>query len=63
MNENEFIQKLFSAGVAVTPGSLFFPYEPQKVHFRLSIAHRKDDEIREGIKRIGMFVNSINQKL
>lgn len=62
MDENEFIQKLFNAGVAVSPGSNFFPEKPDRVHFRMSIAHRKEDEIREGIKRIGMFVNAINQQ-
>lgn len=54
--EAEFLSRLTAAGVNVTPGNQFFPEEAQGIHFRLSIAHRKEDEIREGIQRIGKVI-------
>ncbi len=56
IDEDTFIKKLYNAGVAVSPGSHFFATENNQVGFRFSIAHRKEDEIREGIKRIGNVI-------
>lgn len=56
LNEDELISQLLEAGVVVSPGSRFFPEKSDQVHFRLSIAHRNEDEIREGIRRIGKVV-------
>ena len=52
-DEKEINDLLIKNGVALTPGCRFFPVLPQQTHFRISIAHRKEDEIREGIRRIG----------
>lgn len=54
--EAEFLAQLTAAGMNVTPGSQFFPEATDGIHFRLSIAHRKEDEIREGIRRIGKVI-------
>lgn len=54
--EADFLDRLLSAGVNVTPGSQFFPDATDGIHFRLSIAHRNEEEIREGIKRIGKVI-------
>ncbi|RKD91248.1 MocR-like pyridoxine biosynthesis transcription factor PdxR [Mangrovibacterium diazotrophicum] len=58
--EAELNQKLIGTGVAVSPGSRFFAADPEKAHFRLSIAHRKEDEIVEGIKRIAEVIQNFN---
>lgn len=60
LTEMEFMDQLLNAGVNVTPGSQFFPEPTNEVHFRLSIAHRNDEEIREGIRRIGQMLKSQN---
>lgn len=62
INEDELIRQLLDAGVAVSPGSRFFPDKPEQVHFRLSIGHRNEEEIREGIRRIGQKLKSQNEK-
>ncbi len=54
--ETDFLAQLLTAGVSVTPGSQFFPETSEGIHFRLSIAHRNEDEIREGIRRIGKVI-------
>lgn len=59
INEDELISQLWDAGVAVSPGSRFFPDKPEQVHFRLSIAHRNEEEIREGIRKIGAMVKDL----
>jgi GntR family transcriptional regulator/MocR family aminotransferase len=56
LNEDELISQLLDSGVVVSPGNRFFPDKSDQVHFRLSIAHRNEDEIREGIRRIGEVV-------
>lgn len=59
INEDELIRLLRDARVAVSPGSRFFPCKPERVHFRLSIAHRNEEDIREGIRRIGEIVKDL----
>ncbi|MDO9612944.1 MAG: PLP-dependent aminotransferase family protein [Bacteroidota bacterium] len=59
LNEDELIGQLWDVGIAVSPGSRFFPDKPEQVHFRLSIAHRTEEEIREGIRRIGNLLQKI----
>ena len=51
--EDEMIRTLENHGVLVSPGSAFFPYKTEKTCFRISIAHRDEQEIEEGMKRIG----------
>lgn len=55
-SEKEIMDRLFAAGVNVTAGSQFFPEPGEGIHFRLSIAHRKEEEIREGIRRIAKVI-------
>lgn len=57
-DEKKINDLLVQNGVALTPGSRFFSVLPKQVHFRISIAHRKEDEIKEGIKRIGDIFKS-----
>jgi DNA-binding transcriptional MocR family regulator len=61
LQEEEFINQLTEAGINVSPGSRFFPEPNNEVHFRLSIAHRNENEIKEGIRRIGQILKKINR--
>jgi DNA-binding transcriptional MocR family regulator len=56
--EEEFLAQLLMNGVNVTPGSQFFPETNEGIHFRLSIAHRNEAEIREGIRRIAETIKT-----
>lgn len=62
LNEDEMIRQLLDAGVAVSSGSRFFPDKYDQVHFRLSIAHRTEEEIREGIRRIGQMLQKVTNQ-
>ncbi len=59
-DENRINELLVQQGVALSPGSRFFPAAPEYVHFRLSIAHQKEPEIREGIRQIGTLIQKLN---
>jgi len=59
INESEVIQQIENMGVMVSPGTMFFPDSTDKVCFRLSIAHRDEDEIIDGIKRIGKALHEL----
>ena len=52
MDESQFMARLCGAGVAVTPGSLFFPSRPKVISFRMSISNLTEPDIREGIRRL-----------
>ncbi|MBU2512601.1 PLP-dependent aminotransferase family protein [bacterium] len=51
-DEKEILRVIREAGAAVSPGSIFFPNGSNRVCFRLSIAHRNEKEIKEGLERI-----------
>ncbi|MBU4001002.1 MAG: PLP-dependent aminotransferase family protein [Proteobacteria bacterium] len=52
-DEPEMMDKMKSHGVLVSPGKSFFAASTDRICFRISIAHRDEKEIEEGIKRIG----------
>jgi 2-aminoadipate transaminase len=52
-HESALVQQALGEGVAITPGSLFFPTPPEQLHFRLSIAKAKVHEVEEGCRRLG----------
>jgi len=58
-SETHLIHHLGNNGVAVTPGSYFFPKKDPLLHARLSIAHLDESEILEGIKRIGSALETL----
>ncbi len=60
VDESRINELLIQQGVALSPGSRYFPATPEHVHFRLSIAHRKESEIRDGIRRIGTLIQKLN---
>jgi GntR family transcriptional regulator/MocR family aminotransferase len=56
--ETELIEYLGSKGIALTPGSYFFPKKDPNLHARISIAHLIEDQIWEGIKRLGEAIKA-----
>ncbi|MBN1799314.1 MAG: PLP-dependent aminotransferase family protein [Spirochaetales bacterium] len=56
---DELVNHIDSYGVAVSPGTIFFPGKPDIPCFRISIAHQDENQIEEGIKRIGRALNDL----
>ncbi len=52
VTEETILQNINDHGASVSPGSIFFPNESHRVCFRLSIAHRNEEEIEEGLGRV-----------
>jgi len=61
VKERAVIEQLQKQEVAVSPGSLFFTRKPPHASFRISIAHRREEEIREGMRRIGRALTYFSQ--
>ncbi len=53
LEQNEIINLINKQGVAVSPGNIHFSEPQNKCYFRISIAHTDENEIKEGIKKIG----------
>ncbi len=47
------------AGVTVSTGSIFYSTKNSDVHFRISIAHRTEEDIEKGIKIIANILNNL----
>jgi DNA-binding transcriptional MocR family regulator len=54
--EAEAMERLRTAGVVVSPGSLFFPTPPEHFCFRLSLSNVPPTKIEEGCRRLGKAV-------
>ncbi|MEE4198348.1 MAG: PLP-dependent aminotransferase family protein [Bacteroidales bacterium] len=59
IQEDEFIGLLQQNGVAVTPGSLSYEKDAPDIYFRISIAHRNEDEIQQGLLKIINILNHL----
>ena len=51
--EEALLEHLAREGVAVCPGSQFFPSRPRHLSFRLSVSNLDEPRIEEGCRRIG----------
>jgi DNA-binding transcriptional MocR family regulator len=51
--EDNLLKCLEHHGVAVAPGSLFFPGHPSGLCFRLSVSNLREPEIEKGCRRLG----------
>jgi 2-aminoadipate transaminase len=49
----DLYQAAIDRGVAFAPGPMFFPGEPAYPAFRLSFSQRTEEQIHEGIRRLG----------
>ncbi len=52
-DQKRFTSHLMKHGVTVSPGEYHYFSEPSKSNFRISIAYLDEDQIAEGIKRLG----------
>jgi len=59
--EQELLRLLLDNGVAVSPGNTFFSGKASRASFRISIAHRKEEEIEEGIQCIARALEQISR--
>jgi DNA-binding transcriptional MocR family regulator len=59
MTEQEMSGLMARHGVSVSYGGYYFPESGESEYFRLSIAKLDEDEIREGIVRLGRALRSI----
>jgi GntR family transcriptional regulator / MocR family aminotransferase len=58
----DLYQSAVDAGVAFAPGPMFFPGEPPYPAFRLSFSQRSEEQIEEGIARLGhVLVHALDQ--
>lgn len=53
INEEVLNESIIKSGVTVSPGKIYFPHKHNKAAFRISIAKVDENEITEGMKRIG----------
>lgn len=60
ISESELIQLIYDKGVEVTPGKHSYYSDSEKIHFRISIAHRTEDQIEQGIKQIALILNNLD---
>lgn len=61
VSEQELMQEFKNQQVAVCPGSIFHQKEPVHPSFRISIAHRHEFEIEEGIQRIAKAIQKFTR--
>lgn len=59
IKEEELMSNIFKAGVSVSPGRIFYPEKHNAAAFRISIAKVDENEIVEGMKRIGNVLKKI----
>ncbi|MEW6366789.1 MAG: PLP-dependent aminotransferase family protein [Acidobacteriota bacterium] len=58
-SEKEAQQDLLKAGVAISPGSFYFPAPQEDVYFRLSVTNLTEEQIEEGVRRLGKSLRRI----
>jgi GntR family transcriptional regulator/MocR family aminotransferase len=59
LNEVDLHEQLLAHGVTVSPGGYYFPNQHSSEYFRLSIARLNEQEIEEGIKRLGKALHKL----
>lgn len=60
-DENMFKDLLIKNGVLVSPGEYYFHGKTPKKYFRISISSLTEDEIEEGILRLGQALRQFNE--
>jgi DNA-binding transcriptional MocR family regulator len=59
LKENQLHNYLSDYGVVVSPGIYYFPEEKSSEYFRISIAKLNEEEIQEGLTRLGRALHSL----
>lgn len=62
MDEERWYRYLSDFGVIVSPGSYYFPDDEASQYFRISIANINEEEIKEGITRLGKALFELKKK-
>lgn len=60
-DEEQLYDHLAGFGVIVSPGSYYFPDRTRSEYFRVSIAKRNEEEIKEGITRLGKALHALEK--
>ncbi len=60
-DEEQLNQHLAEFGVIVSHGSYYFPDKKRSEYFRVSIAKRNEEEIKEGIARLGRALHALEK--
>lgn len=58
IDEDDLISALEKNDLLVSPGKLFYTKEYQNASFRISVAHRNEEEIATGCKKITEIINN-----
>ena len=61
-DEEQLNTTLAEFGVIVSPGTYYFPDTKRSEYFRVSIAKRNEDEIKEGITRLGRALHDLEKR-
>lgn len=59
LTEDQLIETIYHQGVVVSKGKESFYTANNKINFRISIAHRSEDEIEKGLKIITQILNKL----
>jgi DNA-binding transcriptional MocR family regulator len=59
LSEEEFRRAVYPFGVLASPGTYYFPRQRRSEFMRLSIASLNEEEIREGISRLGSALKTL----
>jgi DNA-binding transcriptional MocR family regulator len=61
-DDEQLNKHLAEFGVIVSPGSYYFPDRKRSEYFRVSIAKRNEEEIKEGITRLGKALHNMDKR-
>jgi DNA-binding transcriptional MocR family regulator len=60
MNETQLHEFMSKYGIIVSPGNYYFPQKKSSEYFRISIASANEEEIQEGITRLGKALHRLS---
>jgi GntR family transcriptional regulator/MocR family aminotransferase len=63
LEEDQLHKELLKHGVVVSSGRYYFPQRKPSEYFRISIAKRNLEEIREGITRLGQALHGLEKRM
>lgn len=61
LSEKQLYQTMLRYGVIVSPGNYYFPHKKTSEYLCISIARKNEEEIKEGILRLGKALHRITQ--
>ena len=61
LDERQLQEYMLKQGVVVSPGSYYFPQAPLSQYIRISIASISEEDIKEGITRLGKALHGLSK--